>query len=125
VVWFPESDPKAFFHELLVLALNRYYSDLHATLEYYCIEHKHPLRRSHWDTELTIKSLDATMKIHRVESKHLSRVSRATTKDSMADAAYEALVYYCGRRFEEAQYDATYHFPSLRARGNGLDHRGS
>ena len=39
VVWFPESDPKAFVHELLVLALNGYYPDLQATLEYFCTEH--------------------------------------------------------------------------------------
>jgi len=102
VVWFLESDPKAFFHELLVLALNRYYSDLHATLEYYCIEHRHPLRRSHWDTELIIKTIDATKGIRRMESKHLSRVSRATANNSMADAACQALVFYRGRRFEEA-----------------------
>ena len=46
-----------------------------------------------------------------MESKHLSRVSRATAKDNMADAPYQALVSYCGRRFEEAQYGATYHYP--------------
>ena len=72
MVWFPESDPKAFFHELLVQALNRYYPNLQATLEYCCTEHRHLLRRSHWDTELIIKTLDATKGIHRVESKHLS-----------------------------------------------------
>ena len=93
VVWFPESDPKAFFHELLVLALNRYYPDLQATLEYCCTEHRHPLRRSLWDAELLIKTLDATMGIHMVESNHLSRVSWATVKDSMANVAYQALVF--------------------------------
>jgi len=46
-----------------------------------------------------------------VESKHLSRVNWATAKDSLADAAYQALVFYRGRRFEEARYDATYHYP--------------
>ena len=76
VAWFPELDPKAFFHELLLLALNRYYPNLQATLEYCRTEHRHPLRRSLWDAEPLIKTLDATKGIRRVESKHLSRVSR-------------------------------------------------
>jgi len=29
----------------------------------------------------------------------------------MADAAYQALIFYRGRRFEEVQYNATYHYP--------------
>ena len=111
MVWFLDSDPKAFFHELLVLALNCCYPDLQATLDYSCTEHIHPLRRSLWDAKLLIKTLDATKGIHKVESKHLSRVSRATVKVSMADAAYQSLVFYRGRRFEKAKYDATYHYP--------------
>jgi len=111
VLWFPESDPRAFFHEHLVLTLNRYYLDLQGTLEYCCTEHRNPLRRSLWDAELVVKTLDATKGIHRVESKHLSRISWDTVKKSMDDAAYQALVFYRGRRFEEAQYNATYHYP--------------
>ena len=111
VLWFPESDPRAFFHELLVLTLNHYYLDLQATLEYCCTEYRHPLRRSLWDVELIIKTLDATKGNRRVELKHLSRISRDTVKESMADAAYQALFFYRGRCFEEAQYDATYHYP--------------
>ena len=111
VLWFPESDPRAFFHEHLELTLNRYYPDLQATLEYCCTEYRHPLRRSLWDAELVVKTLDASKGIRRVESKHLSRISRDTVKESMADADYQALVFYCGRRFEEAQYNATYHYP--------------
>jgi len=111
VLWFPESDPKAFFHEHLVLTLNHYYPDLQATLEYCCTEYKHPLRRLLWDAELVVKTLDASKGIQRVESKHISQISRDTVKESMADAAYQALIFYHGRRFEEAQYNATYHYP--------------
>jgi len=32
-------------------------------------------------------------------------------KESMADAAYQALIFYHGRRFEDVQYNATYHYP--------------
>jgi len=45
-LWFPEADPKAFFHENLVLTLEHHYPDLQATLEYNCTVYKHPLRRS-------------------------------------------------------------------------------
>jgi len=67
VLWFPQSDPRAFFHEHLVLTLNRYYPDLQTTLEYCCTEYRHPLRRSLWDVELIVKTLDATKGIRRVE----------------------------------------------------------
>jgi len=110
-LWFLESDPKAFFHENLVFTLNHHYSDLQATLEYYCTEYKHPLRRSLWDADQVVKTLDATKGIQKVESKHISRISRDTVKESMADAAYQALIFYRGRRFEEVQYNGTYHYP--------------
>jgi len=110
-LWFLESDPKAFFHENLVLTLNHHYPDLQATLEYCCTEYKHPLRRSLWDAELVVKTLDATKGIRKVESKHISRISRDTVKESMADAAYQALIFYRGRCFEEVLYNATYHYP--------------
>ena len=110
-LWIPEADPKAFFHENLVLTLKHHYPDLQATLEYNCTEHKHPLRRSLWIAELIVKTLDATKGIRKVESKHIARISRDTMRESMADAAYQALIFYRGRRFEDVQYNATYHYP--------------
>jgi len=32
-------------------------------------------------------------------------------KESLADSAYQALIFYRGRRFEDVQYNATYHYP--------------
>jgi hypothetical protein len=41
-LYFMDPDPNALFHDLLVKTLQKYYSDLQATLEYCSMEHKHP-----------------------------------------------------------------------------------
>jgi uncharacterized membrane protein len=66
---------------------------------------------SYWDTELWVKSVDVDKKAHKVESIHTARVSRAIVERSMADAAYNALVYYRGRRFDDMQYDRSRYYP--------------
>jgi hypothetical protein len=50
-------------------------------------------------------------KAHKVESIHTARVSRATAERSMADVAYNALVYYHGRHFDDMQYDGLRYYP--------------
>ena len=110
-LYFKDPEADAFFHDLLVKTLENYYPDLQATLEYRSTEHRHPLMSSYWDTELWIKSVANNKKARKVESIHTTRVSRATVERSMADAAYNALVYYRGRRFGAMQYDGLRYYP--------------
>ena len=51
-------DDEPFYHSLLMALLEHYYADLHAIMQYCSIEHKHPLKDSHWKTEICIKALD-------------------------------------------------------------------
>jgi hypothetical protein len=94
-----------------VKTLENYYPDLQATLEYRSTDHRHPLMRSYWDTKLWVKSVDVDKKAHKVELIHTTQVSRATAERSMADAIYNALVYYHCRRFDDMQYDGLRYYP--------------
>ena len=105
----PQDD--AFFHDLLTRTLATYNEDLQAKLEYRSVEHRHPLMRAHWDTELRVKSLDATTKTYKMETFHYGLVSRDTAEQSMEDAAYNALVHYLGRRYDGLPRDALTHYP--------------
>jgi hypothetical protein len=105
-----DPDPNALFHDLLVKTLQEYYSDLQATLEYRNTEHKHPQWSSYWETELWVKSVDGDMSARKLESIHTARVGRTTMEKSMADV-YNALLYYCGRRFDDVQYDGLRYYP--------------
>jgi hypothetical protein len=66
---------------------------------------------SYWETELWVKSVDPTTKASKVESKHITRVSRATAALSMEDVAHNAFVFYHGLRSEITQKGALNHFP--------------
>jgi hypothetical protein len=92
----PKAD--AFFHDILTRTLDTYYWEWEATLEYHCKEHRHPLLSSHWEAEVWVKSVDPTTKVPKVESKHITHVSRATIALSLEDVAYNAFVYYHGLR---------------------------
>jgi hypothetical protein len=55
--YFKEADDEAFCHSLLMTLLE-HYANLHATMHYCSIEHKHPPKGSHWKTEICVKALD-------------------------------------------------------------------
>jgi hypothetical protein len=60
---------------------------------------------------LWVKSVDGDKKAYKVESIHPARVGRATAEKSMADATYNALVYYRGRRFDVMKDDGLTYYP--------------
>jgi hypothetical protein len=105
----PKAD--AFFHDMLTRTLDNYYYDWEATLEYRCTEYSHPWMDSYWETELWVKTRDPTTKESKVESKFITRVSRATVETSMEDVAYNAFVYYHGLRSNKTLQGALRHFP--------------
>jgi hypothetical protein len=107
--------PKAdvFFYDMLTRTLDNYYYDWEAMLEYHCKEYSHPLMGSYWETELWVKTMDFTTKEPKVESKFITRVSRATVETSMEDVAYNAFVYYHGLRLDKTLQGALRHFSCL------------
>jgi hypothetical protein len=66
---------------------------------------------SYWETELWVKTMDPTTKEPKVESKFITRVSRATVETSMEDVAYNAFVFYHGLRSDKTLKGALRHFP--------------
>jgi hypothetical protein len=100
--------PKAdvFFHDMLTRTLDTYYYDWEATLEY-----NHPLMDSYWETELWVKTMNPTTKEPKVESKFITRVSRATVETIIEDVAYNAFVFYHGLRSDRTLKGALQHFP--------------
>jgi hypothetical protein len=66
---------------------------------------------SYWETELWVKKRDPTTKESKVESKFVTRLSRATVEISMEDAAFNAFVYYHGLRSDKTLKGALRHFP--------------
>ena len=44
----------AYYHTLLTHVLDDYYTDLHASLNYYCAEYQHPLEATFWKVELVV-----------------------------------------------------------------------
>ena len=105
----PKAD--AFFHDMLTRTLDNYYYDWEATLEYRSAEYSHPWMDSYWETELWVKKRDPTTKEPKVESKFITRVSRATVEISMEDVAFNAFVYYHGLRSDKTLKGALRHFP--------------
>jgi hypothetical protein len=107
--------PKAdvFFHDMLTRTLDNYYYDWEAKLEYRCKEYSHPLMGSYWETKLWVKTMDPTTKEPKVESKFITRVSRATVETSIEDVAYNAFVYYHGLHSDKTLQGALWHFPCL------------
>jgi hypothetical protein len=57
--------------------------------------------------------MDPITKEPKVESKFITRVSRATVETSMEDVAYNAFVYYHGLRSDKMLQGALRHFPYL------------
>jgi hypothetical protein len=55
--------------------------------------------------------VDPTTKDPKVESKHITHVSRATIELSMEDVAYNAFVYYHGPCLDRTQKGALKYFP--------------
>jgi hypothetical protein len=80
-------------------------------MEYCSMEHRHPQRSPYWDTELWVKYIDVNKKAHKVELIHTARVSWASAGKSIADAAYNALVYYHGRCYDAMQYGGLIYYP--------------
>jgi hypothetical protein len=110
-IMLPKAD--SFFHDVLTRMLDTYYYDWEATLEYRCKEYIHPLMNSYWETELWVKTIDPTTREPKVESKFVTRVSRATIETSMEDVAYNAFVFYHGLRSDKTLKGALWHFPNF------------
>jgi hypothetical protein len=55
--------------------------------------------------------MDPTTKEPKVESKFITRVSRATVETSIEDVAYNAFVYYHGLHSDKMLQGALQHFP--------------
>jgi hypothetical protein len=108
-IMLPKAD--AFFHDMLTRTLDTYYHDWEATLEYRCTEYIHPLMNSYWETELWVKTIDPTTGVPKVESKFVTRVSRATVEISMEDVAYNVFVFYHGLRSDKTMKGVLRHFP--------------
>jgi hypothetical protein len=66
---------------------------------------------SYWETELWFKTIDPTTKEPKVESKFITRVSRATVETSMEDVAYNAFVFYHDLCSDKTLKGALWHFP--------------
>jgi hypothetical protein len=105
----PKAD--AFFHDVLTRMLDTYYYNWEATLEYCYKEYAHPLMNSYWETDLWVKTIDPTTREPKVESKFVTRVSRATVETSMKDISYNAFVFYHGLHSDKTLKGALRHFP--------------
>ena len=85
--------------------LEDYYPDLNATIKYYCAEHTHPLEATYWKTNLSVTVWNEANDSQKVETIHSHIARRATTMDSMEDAAQEAYIHYHGRHYEAMKED--------------------
>ena len=50
--YFKQAPETAYYHTLLTLVLDDYYTDLHASINYHCAEYQHPLEATFWKEEL-------------------------------------------------------------------------
>jgi hypothetical protein len=51
---FKDAPEDAHYHNLLTTLQAEYYPDLAATVNYYCVEHKHPMEATYWKTNVII-----------------------------------------------------------------------
>ena len=89
----------------------RYYEDLKPTMHYVCTESKHPQKDDYWMTRLIVEVWDESKGAYKKESVHTHHAGRPTAELSMEDAAYEAYLYYHGRRYEAMENDGLRYFP--------------
>jgi len=102
---FMDADEDAHYHTLLTGVLVSYYPEFATTVRYLCSEHKHPLEDTYWKTEVINTARNNMDNSDEVDSIHESKVKRATTYESMEDAAQAAYFYYYGCRFAAMQED--------------------
>jgi hypothetical protein len=76
-----------------------YYSDIEIAVEYFYEENKHLLEDNYWKSRVCISVWDEAKRAFWVYSVYNHRVSRATMKESMNDAAFEAYMGRSARHF--------------------------
>ena len=91
---------ETFFHDLLERTLKRYFTNLKATWEYRCREHRHPQKSSHWEAELKIFVVKPATQVREENSIHVSRVSQDTPEKCLEDVAFNELSFYIGQRYD-------------------------
>ena len=52
--YFKQASETAYYHTLLTHMLDDYFTDLHASINYYCAEYQHPLEATFWKVELVV-----------------------------------------------------------------------
>ena len=77
----------AYYHTLLTHVLDDYFTDLHASINYYCAEYQHPLEATFWKVELVVTAWNDIKNAHEVETVHLATARWAHALDGMEDAA--------------------------------------
>ena len=95
----------AYYHSLLLNMLEDYYSDLNASIKYYCAEHTHPLEATYWKTDVSITVWNESKDGQKVETIHGHTTRWVKASDSMEDVAQEAYIHYHGRCYEAMQGD--------------------
>ena len=119
--YFKRGDDTAYFPSLLMTVLVCYYSDLYPTVQYHCTEYRHPHEATYWKRDLFVTAWDEDRKARRVETSHTHLVSHATMEESMEDAAYEAYMIYCARRFEKMKEDPFRFLPRCDPKKEGWE----
>ena len=92
-------------HARLMGLLQAYNSDMETAVEYFFEENKHPLEDTYWKSRVCISVWDEAKRAFRVYSVYNHRVSHATMKESMDDAAFEAYMGLHARRFWDMMED--------------------
>jgi hypothetical protein len=85
--YFKQAPEMAYYHTLLTHVLDDYFTDLHASINYYCVEYQHPLEATFWKVELVVTAWNDIKNAHEVETVHLATARRAHALDGMEDAA--------------------------------------
>ena len=85
--YFKQASETAYYHTLLTHMLDDYFTDLHASINYYCAEYQHPLEATFWKVELVVTTWNDIKNAHKVETVHLAPARWAHALDGMEDAA--------------------------------------
>jgi hypothetical protein len=91
--------------------LHDHYPDQEAEVEYKCTKWSHPKYKDHWSTEAHITTVNPFTGSRVVQSIHPSLAERLNKYASISDAAYQALLAYRGKHYEERRDDKQKYLP--------------
>ena len=116
--YFKPAPETTYYHTLLTHVLDDYFTDLHASINYYCAEYQHPLEATFWKVELVVTTWNDIKNAHEVETVHSATARWAYALDGMEDATQDAYIYYHGRHFDSMKEDRFRFLPRNDHEGN-------